>query len=72
MVAAGMTPMQALVAGTKSAAELLGWQKDVGTLEPGRYADIVAVAGDPLTDIRVLQRVAFVMKGGAVVKHARQ
>ncbi len=68
LVAAGLTPMQAIVAGTSTAAELLGWEKDVGSLAPGHYADIVAVKGDPLRDVRVLEQVHFVMKGGVVVK----
>ncbi|HWO89261.1 MAG TPA: amidohydrolase family protein [Gemmatimonadales bacterium] len=62
----GLTPMQAIQAGTIHAATLLGMERDVGTIEPGRYADIVAVRGDPLQDIAVLQSVAFVMKGGQV------
>jgi len=66
----GMTPMQAIVAGTSAAADLLGWSEHVGTVAPGRYADLVAVAGDPLADITVLEHVAFVMKGGSVVKAA--
>jgi len=68
LVAAGLTPMQAIVAGTRTAAELLGWEKDVGLVAPGRYADLVAVKGDPLADIHVLEHVHFVMKGGVVVK----
>lgn len=64
----GLTPMQAIVAGTSTAAELLGWSAQVGRVAPGRYADLVAVAGDPLADIRVLERVDWVMKGGAVIK----
>lgn len=71
LVAAGLTPIQAILAGTKTAAELLGWQKDVGAVAPGRFADLVAVRGDPLADISVLERVHFVMKGGAVVKDGR-
>jgi imidazolonepropionase-like amidohydrolase len=64
---AGLTPMQAIVAGTSSAAELLGWGADVGTVRPGRYADLVAVEGDPLADIGALEDVDWVMKGGEVV-----
>ncbi|HWW94249.1 MAG TPA: amidohydrolase family protein [Vicinamibacteria bacterium] len=70
LVGAGLTPMQAIVAGTKTAAELLGWEKDVGSIAPGRYADVVAVKGDPLRDIRTLEQVSFVMRGGVVVKGA--
>ena len=65
---AGMTPMQAIVAGTSSAAELLGWSHDVGTVRPDRYADLVAVEGDPLEDIAELEAVDWVMKGGEVVR----
>lgn len=68
LVAAGLTPMQAIVAGTGTAAGLLGWERDVGFIAPGRYADIVAVKGDPLRDIHALEKVHFVMKGGVVVK----
>jgi imidazolonepropionase-like amidohydrolase len=64
----GMTPLQALQSGTVNAARLLGLQGDVGAIEAGKYADIVAVGGDPLKDISETQRVRFVMKGGAVVK----
>lgn len=62
----GMTPMQAIKSGTSLAAELLGQQDNFGTVAPGRLADLVAVAGDPLRDITELQRVRFVMKGGTV------
>jgi imidazolonepropionase-like amidohydrolase len=65
----GETPMQAIVSATRVAAEAIGWSDRVGTIEPGRYADLVAVAGDPLADITELERVRFVMKGGAVVRH---
>lgn len=64
----GMTPMQAIVAGTMNAAKLFGWQQQVGSLTVGKWADIVAVPGDPLRDIKVMERVSFVMKGGAVYK----
>jgi imidazolonepropionase-like amidohydrolase len=64
----GMTPMQAIQAATVTAAEALGRAADVGAIEVGRYGDLIAVAGDPLNDVTVLQAVAFVMKGGAVVK----
>jgi imidazolonepropionase-like amidohydrolase len=66
----GMTPMQAIVAGTQSAADLLGLAGHVGTVRPGAWADLVAVTGDPLADITVLERVEWVMKGGEVVKDA--
>ena len=67
----GMTPMQAIRTATVNAAELLGWSDKIGTVEPGKYADIVAVSGDPLKDITELERVKFVMKGGAVVKNEK-
>lgn len=62
----GMTPMQAIGAGTANAAKLIGAYEDFGSLEPGKYADLVAVAGDPLQDITVLERPRFVMKAGVV------
>lgn len=68
MVRYGMTPMQAIQSATTVSADLLGWSKDVGALSPGHYADMIAVAGDPLADISVLEHVAHVMKGGDVVK----
>ncbi len=68
MVEWGMTPMEAIVAATKSAAEALDRTHDVGAIAPGRFGDMVAVDGDPLTDVRRLEHVVFVMKGGEVVK----
>lgn len=68
MVQAGMTPMDAVLAATRNAADLIGDAKDIGSLQPGRFADIVAVAGDPLKDVTELTRVQFVMKGGTVYK----
>jgi imidazolonepropionase-like amidohydrolase len=67
LVEAGMTPMQALQAATRVNAGLLGWQERVGTIVPGKLADIIAVPGDPLQDLAVLERVSFVMLGGRVV-----
>jgi imidazolonepropionase-like amidohydrolase len=69
MVKLGLTPLQAIQAATMNAADLLGWQGKVGSLEPGAWADIVAVDGDPLKDVTTLERVKFVMKGGDVVKN---
>jgi imidazolonepropionase-like amidohydrolase len=63
---AGLTPTQALVAGTSNAAKLLGWQERIGTLAAGKLADIVAVPGDPTQDVTATERVAFVMKNGVV------
>jgi imidazolonepropionase-like amidohydrolase len=62
----GMTPMQSIVAGTMSAAKLLGWEKRIGSLAAGKLADIVAVPGDPLRDIHVMEKPSFVMKNGVV------
>ncbi len=70
LVGAGLTPMDAIVAATKTASECLGWEKDIGTLTPGKYADVVAVEGDPLADITRMKSVRFVMKAGVVVKGA--
>jgi imidazolonepropionase-like amidohydrolase len=64
----GMTPLQSIRTGTAVAAELLGWSDKVGTIEAGKWADLVAVSGDPLKDITELQKVKFVMKAGAVYK----
>jgi len=69
MVKLGLTPLQAIQAATVNAADLLGWSGKVGTLEPGAWADMVAVDGDPLADVTTLERVKFVMKGGEVVKN---
>ena len=66
MVQYGMTPMEAIQAATIHAAELIGWPGDVGAIEAGMYADIIAVRGNPLDDIRVLEDVRFVMKGGEI------
>ena len=68
MVQYGMTPMEAIQAATIHAAELIGWKDSVGAVEAGKFADIIAVAGDPLDDVTVLENIAFVMKGGQVIK----
>jgi imidazolonepropionase-like amidohydrolase len=68
MVEWGMTPIQAIRAATGSAADLLGWSDRVGSVQAGHFADLVAVAGNPLQDITTLEHVAFVMKGGVVYK----
>jgi imidazolonepropionase-like amidohydrolase len=65
----GMTPMQAIRAGTSVASELLGWSDSAGTVEAGKWADLVAVSGNPLKDITELQKVKFVMKGGVIFKN---
>jgi imidazolonepropionase-like amidohydrolase len=69
MVKYGMTPLAAIQAGTLNAAKLLGWQDQIGVLKAGYLADIIAVPGNPLEDISLLQNVSFVMKAGIVVKH---
>jgi imidazolonepropionase-like amidohydrolase len=66
----GMTPVDVIRAATVNAAESLGWQERIGTVEPGKLADIIAVAGDPLVDVTQLEHVQFVMKGGEVVKNS--
>jgi imidazolonepropionase-like amidohydrolase len=68
MVSMGMAPLAAIQAATVNAADLIGWSDRVGTLEPGKFADLVAVDGDPIANVRVLESVKFVMKGGAIVK----
>jgi imidazolonepropionase-like amidohydrolase len=67
----GMAPMEAIKSATSVAATLMGWEDRVGSLAPGRYADLVAVPGDPLKDLRILESVPFVMKGGQVIKDTR-
>jgi imidazolonepropionase-like amidohydrolase len=64
----GMTPLQAIRAATVNASELIGWQDRIGAIEAGKLADLIAVDGDPFSDIKTLERVKFVMKGGKVVK----
>jgi imidazolonepropionase-like amidohydrolase len=68
LVHGGMTPLQAIQASTVNAADLLGSTKDTGTIEAGKFADIVAVSGDPLKDITAMEKVVFVMKGGELIK----
>jgi imidazolonepropionase-like amidohydrolase len=69
MVEWGMKPIDAIQASTINAADLIGWSEKVGSLEKGRYADLVAVDGDPLSDVRILESVKFVMKGGVVSRN---
>jgi imidazolonepropionase-like amidohydrolase len=65
----GLTPARAIQAATITDAEVLGWQDQIGSIEKGKYADLIAVSGDPLADITELQRVRFVMKGGKVIRN---
>jgi imidazolonepropionase-like amidohydrolase len=69
MVKMGLPPLVAIQAATVNAADLLGWSDRVGTLEPGKFADIVGVDGDPVADVSTLERVRFVMKGGEIIKN---
>ena len=66
---AGMSPAKAIQSGTVINAEVLGWSDQIGSIEKGKYADLIAVSGDPLADITELQRVKFVMKGGKIVRN---
>ena len=70
MVQFGMTPMQAIQSATSRAAEMLGMKGQLGAVAPGALADIIAVSGDPLKDVKVLEKVTFVMKDGKVFKEA--
>lgn len=69
LVKLGMTPLAAIRSATINAADLMGWSDKVGALTPGRYADVVAVKGDPTQNVRLLESIAFVMKGGEVVRN---
>ena len=69
MVEWGMQPLDAIQAATINAADLIGWADKVGALEPGHYADVIAVSGDPLADVHILQSVKFVMKGGTIARN---
>jgi imidazolonepropionase-like amidohydrolase len=66
---AGMPPLEVIRAVTTNAAEMLGWRNRIGAIEPGKFADLVAVVGDPIADINELERVRFVMKDGQVVRN---
>jgi imidazolonepropionase-like amidohydrolase len=65
----GMTPAQAIQSATIAPADLLGWKDQAGAIEPGKWADLIAVKADPLADIRALENVGFVMKSGVVYKN---
>lgn len=69
MVTWGMTPMQAIQAATTSASKLMGWENKIGSISVGKFADIIAVVGNPLDDIKILEDVKFVMKGGRIYKN---
>jgi imidazolonepropionase-like amidohydrolase len=66
---AGLSPASAIQSGTMINAEVMGWQDRIGSIDKGKYADLIAVSGDPLADITELQRVKFVMKGGKIIKN---
>ena len=66
---AGMSPARAIQSGTMVNATVMGWQDRIGSIEKGKYADLIAVSGNPLADITELQRVRFVMKGGKIIRH---
>jgi imidazolonepropionase-like amidohydrolase len=66
---AGLTPVRVLQSGTMINAKALGWQDQIGSVDKGKYADLVAVSGDPTADITELQRVNFVMKGGKIIRN---
>jgi imidazolonepropionase-like amidohydrolase len=70
MVRFGMTPMQAIQSATINAAQMMDWEDRVGSIAPGKYADLIAVRGDGLADLRAFQQVDFVMKGGSVIKES--
>jgi imidazolonepropionase-like amidohydrolase len=63
-----MSPLKGIQTGTINAADLMGWTDKIGTIEPGKWADIIAIDGDPLKDVKILQHVPFVMKSGVVYK----
>lgn len=69
MTRRGLTTLEAIRAATNSAADRIGWPDDVGAVEAGKFADLIAVQGDPLEDIALLQHIKFVMKGGTVIKN---
>jgi Amidohydrolase family len=69
LVKYGMTPAQAIQTATSVASEMMGWQDRMGSIDKGKFADIVAVLGDPLKDITELERISFVMKGGQIVRN---
>jgi imidazolonepropionase-like amidohydrolase len=69
MVELGMSPMEAIKSATSRAAEMLDLQGQIGVIAPGAYADIVALSGDPLSDIKILENVQFVMKDGKVFRN---
>jgi imidazolonepropionase-like amidohydrolase len=68
-VRGGMTPLQALQAATMNGAALLNWSDRIGTIEPGKFADIIAIDGDPTKDIKAIEKVVFVMKDGVTFKN---
>jgi len=65
----GVTPARVIQAGTMTNAEAMGWQDQIGSIDKGKFADLIAVSGDPLADITELERVKFVMKGGKIIRN---
>ena len=72
MIRNGMTPLAAIQAATIHAAKVLNWSDDIGSIEPGKFADLIAVEENPLTDITLLEQVRFVMKDGAIIRDDRK
>ena len=68
MVKYGMTPIQSIQAATINAANLMGWNNRMGSISAGKFAEIIAIDGDPLSDVTLLSKMKFVMKGGNVIK----
>jgi len=66
---AGLTPVKAIQSGTMINAKAMGWQQQIGSIEKGKFADLIAVSGDPIADITELQRVKFVMRGGKIIRN---
>ena len=71
LLAAGLTPLEVIEAGTRNAARVCGHDDELGTLEPGKLADVIVVAGDPLTNIEAMRQVVVVVKGGQIAYHSQ-
>ena len=70
MIQNGMTPIASIQAATIHAAKVMNWSKDIGSIEPGKFADLIAVEGNPLKDITLLEQIRFVMKDGTIIRNA--